>query len=218
MTSGSVAMGLRAVRMCVLVSAAAASVGLGVTGAAASSFKVIYTFPSPNGEPLIPAGLSAKNGDLYGVTETGGSTACPEGCGTLYKLTTQGVLTTIYSFTSSTQAPTSVLPFLGAYYVSSAESLATISAGGVATRVLTPLRSAGSGFSQVEVDGSLLVGTAAGGGKDHRRGVIFSLSKAGVKGAYKSLYAFTGGADGGFPADAPVVVNGTLYGVTWSGG
>jgi len=46
--------------------------------------------------------IQATDGNLYGVTFNGGSntTSCSGGCGTIFKITTAGVLTTLYNFCS----------------------------------------------------------------------------------------------------------------------
>ena len=49
----------------------------------------------PNGG-LVPA----TDGDLYGTTTFGGACALPAGCGTIFKITPGGALTTLYSFCS----------------------------------------------------------------------------------------------------------------------
>jgi uncharacterized repeat protein (TIGR03803 family) len=44
----------------------------------------------------------ATDGNFYGTTELGGaSTACPSGCGTVFKVTPDGTLTTLHSFDGS---------------------------------------------------------------------------------------------------------------------
>lgn len=46
--------------------------------------------------------MLAANGDIYGSTSLGGSsTACTNGCGTIFKITPSGTLTTVYSFDST---------------------------------------------------------------------------------------------------------------------
>lgn len=43
--------------------------------------------------------VQAENGDLYGTTQDGGAyTACSLGCGTVFKITPKGVLSTLHSF------------------------------------------------------------------------------------------------------------------------
>ncbi len=46
--------------------------------------------------------IQASNGDFYGATIYGGaSSACTDGCGTVFKITPSGTLTTLHSFDSS---------------------------------------------------------------------------------------------------------------------
>ena len=51
--------------------------------------------------------LQATDGNFYGTTYGGGSTACYEGCGTIFKVTSQGTLTTLHEFdgTDDSSAP-----------------------------------------------------------------------------------------------------------------
>jgi uncharacterized repeat protein (TIGR03803 family) len=66
--------------------------------------------------------------------------------------------------------------------------------------------------------GNLYGATSVGGGAVYEAGagVVFELSAAGT---YTVLYRFTGGADGGFPAAAPMRGStGALYGTTSGGG
>jgi uncharacterized repeat protein (TIGR03803 family) len=61
----------------------------------------LYNFCSQSGcadgagpGPLI----QGADGNLYGVTEVGGTGPCSEQCGTIFKITTNGTLTTLHSF------------------------------------------------------------------------------------------------------------------------
>jgi uncharacterized repeat protein (TIGR03803 family) len=64
--------------------------------------------------PLSPDG-DCTNGDLYGTTLFGGvNNACGfPGCGTVFKITREGVLTTIYSFCSQPGCVDGALPYAG---------------------------------------------------------------------------------------------------------
>jgi uncharacterized repeat protein (TIGR03803 family) len=93
----------------------------------AGTFKTIYSFCSLANcaDGSTPAGglLEGSDGNLYGTTQSGGSNSsgCDSyGCGTLFRLTKAGALTTLYSFQSGTDggnpevAPTEASD--GSYY------------------------------------------------------------------------------------------------------
>jgi uncharacterized repeat protein (TIGR03803 family) len=73
----------------------------------------VADFANVAGAGSIPvAGLvQVANGDFYGTTEAGGTGngACGAGCGTVFKVTPGGALTTIYSFAQLGYGPTSPL-------------------------------------------------------------------------------------------------------------
>jgi uncharacterized repeat protein (TIGR03803 family) len=73
---------------------------------AAGTIKVLYTFCSKtdcaDGASPYGALIQASDGNLYGTTAGGGasSPSCSGGCGTIFKITTAGALTTLYNFCS----------------------------------------------------------------------------------------------------------------------
>jgi uncharacterized repeat protein (TIGR03803 family) len=69
---------------------------------------VLYAFGANpmNGAPpqgASPQGplIQATDGNLYGTTVGGGNANCQYGCGTVFKITVTGTLTTLYSFTGT---------------------------------------------------------------------------------------------------------------------
>lgn len=68
------------------------------------TFKTLYSFCAKtdcaDGSSPYAGLIQATDGNLYGTTFGGGAneTSCNGGCGTLFKITTKGVLTTLYSF------------------------------------------------------------------------------------------------------------------------
>jgi uncharacterized repeat protein (TIGR03803 family) len=72
----------------------------------AGKLTTIYTFCAksgcPDGSAPYAGVIQATDGNLYGATFAGGinNSSCTAGCGTIFKLTTAGKLTTLYSFCS----------------------------------------------------------------------------------------------------------------------
>src|SRR5208283_2081962 len=48
---------------------------------------------------------------FYGTTTSGGVTNCSDGCGTIFKITPSGTLTTLYSFCSQSNCPDGYNPW-----------------------------------------------------------------------------------------------------------
>jgi|SRR5579872_1600754 len=87
------------------------------------AFQNIYNFCSVTncGDGYYPLGALAEgpDGQLYGTTSHGVSTACLGGCGTIFEITHTGTLTTLHAFSSSDGAtPISQLVFAsnGVFY------------------------------------------------------------------------------------------------------
>src|SRR5271167_279887 len=71
--------------------------------ASAQTFKTVFTFDGTNGDAPSGALVQARDGNFYGVTLGGGvSPVCGGGCGTVFKITPAGTLTTLHSFCSLT--------------------------------------------------------------------------------------------------------------------
>jgi uncharacterized repeat protein (TIGR03803 family) len=65
----------------------------------AQTFHTIHHFSVTDGEIPSAALVQGTDGNLYGVTESGGaSIQCTGGCGTVFKITPTGTLTTLYNF------------------------------------------------------------------------------------------------------------------------
>ena len=62
-------------------------------------FTTFYNFAGTDGSAAACGLIQASDGDLYGTTYEGGvNNACPNGCGTVFKLSLDGTLTTLHSF------------------------------------------------------------------------------------------------------------------------
>jgi uncharacterized repeat protein (TIGR03803 family) len=66
-----------------------------------------------DGEYPLAGLIQATNGDFYGTTYDGGGNCAPDGCGTIYKITPSGTLTTLYSFCPQSYCTDGALPNAG---------------------------------------------------------------------------------------------------------
>jgi uncharacterized protein (TIGR03437 family) len=65
------------------------------------SLTTLHTFSGSDGSGPVDL-FQASDGNLYGITGAGGAgTVCSGGCGTVFKITTSGALTTLYTFGES---------------------------------------------------------------------------------------------------------------------
>ncbi|HTA83604.1 MAG TPA: choice-of-anchor tandem repeat GloVer-containing protein [Bacteroidia bacterium] len=187
--------------------------------------KALYSFDgTANGGNPYGSLVQAKDSSLYGMTSQGGTS----GKGTLFKCSTSGVLTTLYSFTGGSDggAPYGnlVLSNSGSFYGmtnnggnSGDGTIFKSSASGLVTVLHTFSGTDGSQpfGSLIEcTDGKLYGMTNNGGSNGH--GVIF---KCDTTGSYTVIYNFTGGNDGAAPNGSLIqAIDGNLYGMTSSAG
>jgi len=87
--------------------------------ASGADFRVIYSFCSQASGGLCADGvhpgggvIQGTDGNLYGMTSMGGNynfngtfPSCPGGCGTIFRLTPQGALTTLHAFCAQATCP-----------------------------------------------------------------------------------------------------------------
>lgn len=169
--------------------------------------------------------LQTHDGYLYGTTYEGGA----NGYGVIYRITTNGVLTSLYSFTNGNDG---AAPVSGLLQTTDGNLYGTTEDGGAnnygvvfrfATNgVLTPLYSFTDGHDGAYPEGALvqgndgnLYGTTYEGGANGY-GVIFQIA---TNGALASLYSFTDGHDGANPIAGLALANsGNLFGTTIGGG
>jgi uncharacterized repeat protein (TIGR03803 family) len=186
---------------------------------------VLYTFTNgaDAGNPYSGV-IFDSAGNLYG-TSSGYYTT---GWGAVYKLTTAGQMTVLYSFTGGTDGG---IPYSGVIRDSAGNLYGTTAFGGASnaglvykvdtsgreTVLYTFAGGADGGYSQAGVvrdSAGNLYGTTTNGGTDY--GVAYKLNPSGQE---TVLYTFTGGADGGYPyAGLISAPGGKLFGTTYSGG
>jgi len=208
---------------------------LGGTNSAGTVFKIStngaltsYMFTSVTGvyhgaEPV--AGLvQGSDGNFYGTTEVGAAS----GCGTVFKISTNGALTNLYSFYGGNDGSE---PVAGLAKDSNGFFYGTTSKGGtngagtvfkISTNgALTSLYSFTGGndgylpYAGLVPDGhGYFYGTTFYGGTNGA-GIVFKIS---TNGALTSLYSFTGGNDGSRPNGLVQGSDGGFYGTTATGG
>ena len=185
---------------------------------------------SGNGGNSPYAGLvQANDGSLYGTTELGGT----NGHGTIFKLTTNGTFTSLYSFTGTNDGAN---PYAGLVQGSDGNFYGTTSSGGTngygtvfefATNgTLTTLVSFGNtnganpqaGLVQAS-DGNFYGTTSAGGAYTNLSGLGYgTVFKLGTNGTLTTLVSFNG-TNGASPQAGLVQgVDGNFYGTTTQGG
>lgn len=208
---------------------------------------VIYTFlgGTDGGSPY--AGLLARaTGDFYGTTWTGGS-GPSGGYGTVFKMSSSGTESVLYSFQGGADAANPQAGLTagkkGVLYGSTVYGGgAALCAGGCgAVFELTP---SGSGYKErvlyafqggndgaapvagiLSESGALYGTTVEGGGATTCTagvggcGVVFKLTPSGSGYTQTVLYSFKGGSDGAGPRGTLMADNaGALYGTTYYGG
>jgi uncharacterized repeat protein (TIGR03803 family) len=201
----------------------------------AGEFSVLYSFCSqpgcPDGSvPLTP--ILGSDGNLYGTTAIGGNRASG---GTVYKLTLDGALTTLYSFCITNQCPDGAEP--GPIIQASDGNLYGITLGAALQDSGTLFRVAPSGEFKVlhyfcsvpncvdgygqtgliqGIDGNFYGTTSLGG--SNGAGVLYQLT---LDGNYRVIYNFCSlpdCADGASPSRIAQDAKGNIFGTTAGGG
>jgi len=198
----------------------------------------LHSFDGADGS--VPGGaVQATNGAFYGTTTAGGtSSACgTDGCGTVFKITTGGTLTTLHNFDFADGShPNAVVQasdgnFYGTAWTGGASSACSsygcgtvfkITAGGTLTTLHSfAAGSDGSGPLSwlVQASNGNLYGTTRtpphGEGGAYGYGTVFEITPSGK---LTTLHSFDG-TDGAYPyAGLVQATDGNLYGTTTNGG
>lgn len=216
----------------------------GGTGTYGTVFKItpsgtlttLYNFCSqfPCADGAAPHGVLVQgtDGNLYGTTLAGGtSSTCDGGCGTVFKITTSGTLTTLHSFVGSD----GVAPFAGLVQATDGNFYGTTYQGGTSdygtvfkitpNGTLTTLYNFCSQIGCTDgaqpyagviqaTDGNFY-GTTVYGGGTNNYGTVFKVTPSGT---LTTLHTFNG-PDGSNPnAGVVQAANGVFYGTTVFGG
>ena len=202
---------------------------IGTTGTLETMAEFTGTTGAIRGSGPIGA-LTISGGSLYGVTREGGA----QGLGTVYRITTAGVFSTLAEFTGVAGTRPGANPAAGLATLTDGSLCGTTEFGGTAdfgtafrfttSGAFTLLRSF-SDATGSQPAGSLLQGsdgflygtTAAGGSAGF--GTLFRLSTAGVHTLLASFTGTSGAAPGAVPrAGAVVAGDGSLWGSASAGG
>jgi uncharacterized repeat protein (TIGR03803 family) len=211
----------------------------------------LYSFCSQSGclDGAVPyAGLiQAANGDFYGTTQQGGYANCPSyyGCGTIFKITPSGVLTTLYSFCPQSGCTDGYRPWAGLVQATNGDFYGTTLDGGAncasyggcgtvfkitPSGTLTTLYSlcsqggfpvctdGGNPFAGlVQATNGDLYGTTSGAGDGY--GTVFKITPGGTLTTLYSFCSQTNCTDGAYPVAGLIqATNGDFYGTASGGG
>ena len=204
------------------------------TNGALTSLYSFGTIQDAYGHPLDgtnpKAGLvQGSDGYFYGTTYLGGTPNSPahDGYGTVFKISTNGAMTSLYSFTDGNDG---AWPTAGLVQASDGYFYGTTSYGGTggftyglgtvfkisADGALTSLHSFTGGNDGANPEAGLVQGSDGYFYGTTEGGTVFKIS---TNGALSTLYSFTGGNDGwGLFAGLVRASDGNFYGTTLYGG
>ena len=103
----------------------------------AQTFTTLYSFNGADGFTPTGALVQGSDGRFYGTTDYGGANTNSlciidfnEGCGTVYKITSTGKLTTVYSFCSQSNCTDGIDPYVGLIQATNGSFYGTTFEGG----------------------------------------------------------------------------------------
>ena len=180
----------------------------------------LYSFSGSDGAYPFAGLAQGSDGDFYGTTGGGGASSC----GTVFKITSGGNLTTLYSFDGSDGAT----PYAGLVQGSDGNFYGTTVNGGASGKgtvfritsggSLTTLYSLGGSdranpyAGLVQGSDGDFYGTTLDGGDGY--GTVFKITSGG---SLTTLHSFNG-SDGARPFAGLVQAGGHFYGTTYNGG
>jgi len=201
--------------------------------ASAQTFTTLVTFNSRNGGVPLSFLTQGEGGNLLGMTAIGGTSRnCTHGCGTIFRLTQSGALTTLFDFDSyhgSGPQGGLILASDGNFYGTTPDGgenefgtvFRVTPAGALKTRYRFNGLDGGGPYAPVVqgTDGQFYGTTVIGGGHKNCHGqtcgTIFKISS---RGKLTTLYRFNG-KDGAWPFSGLVqAADENFYGTTPEGG
>jgi uncharacterized repeat protein (TIGR03803 family) len=161
----------------------------------AQTFSTLFSFNETKGRTPSGSLIQGTDGNFYGTAENGGTSSkyCPfsDGCGTIFKATADGQVTTVYSFCREAQCADGDLPNGALVQGTNGSFYGAAAFGGTST------------YSPCT----------------YGCGVIFEITSGGRLKTLYNFCAQNNCADGGLPNGSLVLgTNGNLYGTTEVGG
>lgn len=198
----------------------------------AGVFTVLHSFSGPEGNYPAAGLIRAADGNLYGTTELGGSsTYCEMGCGTVFKMTPAGTVTTLHNFNGADGTnPLAALIETGRGLYGTTNwggdlhcdgpfgcgTVFKITPSGALTTLYRFHATDGSNPGSALIyasDGNFYSTTSNGGPSFY--GTVFEITPAAV---LTTLHVFDN-TDGAYPhAGLLQAPDSTFYGTTWAGG
>jgi uncharacterized protein (TIGR03437 family) len=219
---------------------AASGIGTIFKIAPTGALTTLHSFDGMDGASPFAGLVQATNGDFYGTTFGGGANCPPYGCGTIFKITPSGTLTTLYSFCSSySSCSAGELPIAGLVQATDGDFYGTTDSGGAdfgtgtvfkmtPAGTLTTLHSfdstdGASPFAALiqAADGNFYGTTYTGGANCAETfgcGTVFKISPGGTLTTLYNFCTQSGCPDGAGPYGIVQAANGDLYGTTEFGG
>jgi uncharacterized repeat protein (TIGR03803 family) len=206
-----------------------------------AKLSILYTLPTTSYAATTPLVL-ATNGDFYGTLKNGGAyNNCFGPCGSVFKMTATGKLTTLYSFcavvenSACTDGDEPEFPLVQG---SDGNLYGTTSGGGtdgvnVGYGTIFKITPAGKlttiynfpGYTQSSsaliqgADGNFYGTTYTGGsGIYGAEGTFFTVTPTGVLTTLYNFCNLQNCADGSEPTNIYLATDGNFYGITWQGG
>ncbi len=211
----------RTCRMCARRAATAiaalVALGLGLVtapSAKAQSLTTLHSFQYSDGDGPWAGLVQGGDGNFYGTTPLGGANSCfgGAGCGTIFKVTPGGALTTLHTFCSQSGCTDGYWPYGGLVQGSDGNFYGTTEYGGA------------SGGAGCQNPGGTVFkitpgGASGGAGCQNPGGTVFKITPSGALTPLYSFCSLSNCADGAAPFAALVQgSDGNFYGTTAGGG
>jgi uncharacterized repeat protein (TIGR03803 family) len=199
----------------------------------------LASFDGSNGQgPAFGSLIQATDGNFYGTTLVGGANAsCGDtrGCGTIFRMTPHGELTSLYSFCTQPNCTDGFELYGGLVQGANGNFYGITTLGGANDygtvyelarsgefRTLHSFDSSDGAYPEAALiqgtDGNFY-GTTSGGGANGDRGTVFQITPAGTLTTLYNFCSQSNCSDGTGPFESLIqATNGEFYGTTFAGG